>query len=87
MGAGQGAGLTNRVIGEFLGEEKHKLIVAEMPSHAHQSPGMPLNDESGGYSGGGWSGDPRLLPTQPTGGDTPHNVIQPSLVVNYIIKY
>ena len=35
VGAGQGAGLTNRANGAKGGEETHRLIVVEMPSHAH----------------------------------------------------
>jgi microcystin-dependent protein len=32
---GQGAGLTNRVLGEISGEENHTLTSAEMPAHTH----------------------------------------------------
>ncbi len=32
---GQGPGLTNRVLGEQLGEEGHTLTTAELPSHGH----------------------------------------------------
>lgn len=35
MGAGQGSGLTNRVLGTKIGEENHLLTVNEMPSHNH----------------------------------------------------
>lgn len=35
IGAGQGAGLANRANGAKLGEENHRMVVAEMPSHAH----------------------------------------------------
>lgn len=33
--SGNGAGLSNRTLGAFTGEEGHTLIVAEMPSHNH----------------------------------------------------
>lgn len=32
---GTGAGLTNRVLGSYWGEENHTLVTAEMPVHAH----------------------------------------------------
>jgi microcystin-dependent protein len=35
IGAGQGTGLTNRVLGATLGEETHLLTVAKMASHTH----------------------------------------------------
>jgi microcystin-dependent protein len=35
VGAGQRAGLSNRVLGSFFGEENHLLSVGEMPVHAH----------------------------------------------------
>lgn len=35
IGAGQGPGLTNRLLGAKGGEEAHTLTVAEMPSHSH----------------------------------------------------
>lgn len=34
-GVGQGAGLTNRVIGSSVGTETHTLTVGEIPSHSH----------------------------------------------------
>lgn len=34
-GVGQGAGLTNRNLGDTVGEERHTLTITEMPSHTH----------------------------------------------------
>lgn len=35
IGAGQGTSLTNRTLGQTLGEETHTLTANEMPSHSH----------------------------------------------------
>lgn len=35
IGVGQGAGLSNRTLGDMNGEENHTLTVGEMPSHSH----------------------------------------------------
>lgn len=35
LGAGSGAGLTPRTIGEMIGEEAHKLTAAELAAHNH----------------------------------------------------
>ena len=67
------------------GAEDHKVTIAEMPSHTHTvSYGQSLTKrgdsawEASGYSGTG--------PTLSTGGDDPHNILQPYIVLNYIIK-
>ena len=51
IGSGQGAGLTNRALGQILGEENHQLTIAEMPSHNHG-----VNDP--GHSHGLYFGTP-----------------------------
>lgn len=35
IGTGQGTGLSDRIIGQVVGEENHALTVDEMPQHAH----------------------------------------------------
>jgi microcystin-dependent protein len=104
LGAGTGAGggasgsgkpaggsaLTARTVGDWAGEEKHLLSVAEMPSHAH---GTKAGD---GFAAAGSAFHAALAyqagcnndtcPTVGAGGDTPHNVLQPFTVANYIIK-
>lgn len=92
MGAGKGDGLTLRSIGGKLGEEAHVLTKAEMPRHSHTISTVPPFDSGGGYSGGGWFGDPISQTTSSEGGvsdgsTSPHNTIPPALVISYIIKY
>lgn len=88
VGSGQGIGLSNRPIGQAVGEESHKLTLNEMPSHTHQLRTMMDSDGGGGYSGATWFSDPVYWrDTTAAGGDVPHNTMQPSLVVKFIIKY
>jgi microcystin-dependent protein len=78
IGAGQGPGLSLRVAGQIFGEETHQLTIAELASHAHS-----LQD----YLPTGTAVPPPLdaidaIPhilnsTGGTGGDQPHNNMQP----------
>lgn len=59
------------------GEKKHKLTVEELPSHTHDVPFY-----TGGQ--GGYQAAVQVAPTntvlrgsRPTGGDQPHNIVQP----------
>lgn len=79
IGAGQGDGLTDRVIGAFDGEETHQLTVDEMPAHSGHI------DAAVGQSGNN-AGSSSSMNGVIEGGDQPHNNMQPFLVVNYIIK-
>jgi len=88
IGAGAGSGLTNRTLGQTLGEETHVLTIAEMPSHTHAY----IMDQACCAGNSGSGGQPlthSLTQTNTTaaGGSAGHNNMQPSAVVNYIIKY
>lgn len=83
-----GSTLTARTAGNWAGEETHTLSVSEMPSHKH-------NIWRGLSSGGGLHGV--MLDTnqnqqdndqviQNTGGGGAHNVMNPFIVTNFIIK-
>jgi len=50
IGAGQGAGLTNRPVGQEGGVERVTLTEAQMPTHNHT---MPSSSETTGNTGGG----------------------------------
>lgn len=81
---------TSRAVGDVGGEERHALTVAEIPSHTHN-----FTDNYGVQ----WSSDAfntntsqtdeieRTETTTATGGSGSHNIMQPYLAVNYIIKY
>jgi microcystin-dependent protein len=99
MHAGQGPGLSNRLLGEQAGAETHTLTVAEMPAHSHAasaragngtsaSPGglLPARDPAGTPHYG--SGPDTTLAPEAigvAGGSQPHENMQPYLVINYCI--
>ncbi len=88
MGSGAARVVTDArasVLGGMFGEEKHQLTVAEMPAHAHTY--------GQAYSGGRYDGhsSPLYNATQSVqsgsaGGDQPHNNLQPSMALYWIIR-
>lgn len=100
IGPGQGPGLTNRVVGDSGGEAAVSLVASQMPAHAHAlkaaatgatdsvpSPSVAFaptatariyrEPTSAVGMGTGTVGS--------TGGNVPHNNLQPYLTMNYII--
>lgn len=84
IGSGDGIGLTTRNTGDTGGEETHQLTESELASHAHtiQRTITTLVLEPGEV--------PALTPvpiiadvTGSTGGDIPHNNMQPFMSLNY----
>ena len=76
----------NTTIGSIVGEEKHKLIIAEMPNHSHSLYTYAQGDWNsiGGNStkGCGNTSDWVTGAMAGTGGDQAHNNVQPSKIVN-----
>lgn len=76
--------LSTRAMGEQGGEETRKLSVAELASHTHVADsiiGTPNNDARDAASD-----NVNENASGATGGNTPHNIMDPFTVVNYIIK-
>lgn len=87
---GQGAGLTNRTLGQVIGEETHTLNVNEMPTHNHVSPDGSnfLTDLNSSGTAAGGSGFRRGgNTTQSTGGNLSHNNMQPTLFAGNTFIY
>jgi microcystin-dependent protein len=85
IGVGNGAGVSNRDLGDEVGAETHTLTINEMPSHTHTQAG---SDNSAPLQFGNPTDDFGEVDSQTgaTGGGQPHNNMQPSLAVNFIIK-
>ena len=101
VGAGQGSGLTNRALAASGGEETHMLSAAEMPAHNHGvtdpghthsvdvgggNPGSASNNIDTSQSGSTGSSTTGIT-IQNAGSGTAHNIMQPFLILNYIVKY
>jgi microcystin-dependent protein len=97
---GQGPGLSSYVLGEQAGTEGISLIINEMASHTHSAMSVPAPGNQYGPANGVWAQDAgnnnfygaaaSQVPLNPgcitvTGGNLPHNNLQPSLVINFII--
>jgi len=90
IGTGSGASLTPRGLTDSFGEETHTLIYEEMPSHVHTF--AMYSEVPGGYSPSGpalstTDGGSVLSNTNSTGNGQSHNNMQPSVAVNYMIKF
>ncbi len=87
LGAGQGVDLTNRLFASVSGEETVLLTEAQTPRHRHYMPNQfssYVTRDGGPHATGAYEGSRDY--TDYTGGNTPHNNMQPYLALSYLIK-
>ena len=75
---------SNNKLGESGGEEKHRLTIEELANHNLEIP-APSGNGNGVDVNIGRSFTGSSVITKSTGGDQPHNNMQPYQVLNYII--
>lgn len=81
-------GVYGQLVGYGAGEQAHQLTVAELASHTHNW----LSGNGGAAGGGAFTaainnaGFNTGAPSEYAGGNAAHNVVQPTLVLNKIIK-
>jgi microcystin-dependent protein len=97
MGAGWGPGLTERVVGEVVGEEAVALATAEMPAHVHDAePAAPVRATDTSPAGNVFAeadveqyGPPvqmaQMQALGAAGAAEPHPNVSPWLGLNFII--
>ena len=88
-------GISPRKVGEVGGAEAHKLTTEEMPVHNHKAKASDQEAEDsrpndvylGKAIGDHFIDAPNteMAPSTDTGGDEPHNNMQPWIGINYII--
>ena len=81
------SGIDGSVLGAVGGAEAHALTAAEMPAHTHTSPwvtGGPVEDGGGSTASIPQSGTGPA--TGSAGSGNTHTSVQPTIVLNYLIK-
>jgi microcystin-dependent protein len=88
----QSGGLDGDTLGATGGSETHTLTEDELAAHSHSlgtNGRVQVGNDNGEAYSGKWvsgSGSTITYSTEETGSDTAHNNVQPTIVLNYIIK-
>jgi len=85
VGSGTGPGLSTRALGDSFGEETHTLTVGELAAHVHDTGNSAVLGTSAPPPLDALGPNPFPAVTGSTGNDDPHNNMQPSLAINYLI--
>ncbi|MCO6445181.1 MAG: tail fiber protein [Anaerolineae bacterium] len=81
----QSGGLNGDTLGDTGGAETHTLVIDEMPAHTHTlSANAILNGGGAGF--GDFNTPSTNKSTGSAGGGGAHNNVQPTIILNYIIK-
>lgn len=79
-----GGGVDGDTLGGTGGAETHTLTTGEMPAHSHSTPLSQANNSAGSEAAAGANATDTI--TGPAGGSAAHNNVQPTIILNYIIK-
>ena len=83
----QTGGLNGDTLGDTGGSETHTLSTAQMPSHTHTvAAQQQVGGDSTNRGGSGQLGAAATITSSSTGGDSAHNNVQPTIILNYIIR-
>jgi microcystin-dependent protein len=83
----QTGGLNGDTLGDTGGSETHTLTTAQMPAHTHTvAAQQQVGGDSTNRGGSGQLGAAATITSSSTGGDGAHNNVQPTIILNYIIK-
>jgi microcystin-dependent protein len=83
----QTGGLNGDTLGDTGGSETHTLTTAQMPAHTHTvAAQQQVGGDSTNRGGSGQLGAAATITSSSTGGDSAHNNVQPTIILNYIIR-
>ena len=83
----QTGGLNGDTLGDTGGSETHTLSTAQLPAHTHTvAAQQQVGGDSTNRGGSGQLGAAATITTSSTGRGSAHNNVQPTIILNYIIR-